>query len=178
MNLWKNIETGRNVPKEINAVVEIPKGSRNKYEYNEKEGYFYLDRVISAVLSYAGDYGLIPRTKGEDGDPLDVLVLVEQPTFTGCVLVVRPIGVIRMEDEKGIDDKIIAVLVHDAHNERVKDIKNLPKQTSRELAQFFSEYKKLEGKGKFARVKGIEGRKTAEELILKAMKAYSKKCKR
>ena len=171
--MLEGLRSGPNPPDEVFVVVEIPKGSRNKYEYNKK-GYFFLDRVLHSSLTYNGDYGIIPRTLCPDGDPLDVIVLVDQPSFPGCVMHVRPIGLVKMSDEKGEDDKIVAVLKDDPMYNEVNDIGDLPKHVSRELEYFFKEYKSLET-GKTVSVGGVFGAEEAKKVILESIRLYRKK---
>jgi inorganic pyrophosphatase len=130
----------------IDAVVETPKGSRNKYEFDPDTGAIRLDRVLFSSIHYPGDYGFIPGTVSGDGDPLDVLILVEEPTFPGCRVRVRPIGVLLMEDEKGVDEKILGVPVADPRFEEVTDLPDLPHHWLTEVENFFETYKLLEGK--------------------------------
>jgi inorganic pyrophosphatase len=117
---------GTEVPEVVNVIVEIPKGTRNKIEYDPTDRVFRLDRVLYSPVYYPGDYGFIPGTLSKDGDALDVLVLVTDPTFTGCVLQARPIGVLEMRDEKGFDEKILAVPAHDPRFDEISDLSNLP----------------------------------------------------
>ncbi|MFQ5435581.1 MAG: inorganic diphosphatase, partial [Anaerolineae bacterium] len=107
MNLWHDLETGPSAPELIHVIVEIPSNTRNKYEFDHEHGFLRLNRVLSSALHYPADYGLIPQTLYDDGDPLDVLVLIKEPTFPGCVLTVRPIGIFRMLDQGDPDDKIL-----------------------------------------------------------------------
>lgn len=169
--LWKDISRGKNPPKQINVVVEIPRRSRNKIEYQEREGYFKLDRVIFSPFHYPGDYGFIPQTISEDGDALDTLLLTEEPTFPGCVVEARPIGVLRMEDEKGIDDKVLAAPMKDPRKADYRDIKSVNKHKKQEIAHFFSDYKELE-ESKWAKVKEWLGAKKAHEQVKRAMDKY------
>ncbi len=108
-NLWRELRPGPKVPELVYTIVEIPKGSRNKYEYNKENGVIVLDRVLYSSLHYPGDYGLIPHTFYDDGDPLDILVMTNEPTFPGCVIQARPIGIFRMLDRGVADDKVLAV---------------------------------------------------------------------
>ncbi len=169
MDLLNDLKSGPNVPDEIYVVVEIPKGSRHKYEY--KDGAFFLDRVLYSTLVPMGDYGLVPRTLTGDGDPLDVAVLVDQPSFPGCVITARPIGVIITQDEKGVDDKLIAVPRDDPRYAEIKKIEDLPKHIPKELVFFFQEYKKLEP-GKFVKVDRIGDVEEAKKLVLESIKTY------
>jgi inorganic pyrophosphatase len=128
----------------IEVFIEIPKGSRNKYEFDHERHVMTLDRRLFSATVYPADYGFIPDTLGEDGDPLDALVLLEDPTFPGCLVRARPVGVIWMEDEKGRDAKIICVPVPDPVLETVADISELPSHLMAEIQHFFDVYKMLE----------------------------------
>lgn len=174
MNLWKNLKPGKNPPEEIFAVIEVPKGSRNKYEYDHEGGYLKLDRVLHAAVHYPSDYGFIPQTIAEDGDPIDVVVLTEEPTFPGCVVPARPIGVMRMDDEKGEDDKILAVPLVEPRLNCYNDISEIPPHWLKEIKHFFEDYKELEGKGKWAHVKKWMNAETAKTIIEKSIQEYKK----
>jgi len=130
----------------IDVVVEIPSGSRNKYEINHHTGQIYLDRVLYSSVHYPADYGYVPDTKSADGDPLDALVIVYEPTFPGCRIKTRPIGVLLMRDEKGVDEKILGVPVADPRFDGIKDIGDLQKHWLVEIENFFNIYKTLEKK--------------------------------
>jgi inorganic pyrophosphatase len=143
---WKDLAPGRSAPEIVTAVIEIPRGSRNKYELDKESGLFRLDRVLYSAVHYPGDYGLIPRTLHEDNDPLDVLVMIKEPTFTGCLIDVRPVGVLKMLDKGEPDDKILAVPVDDPMHDEYFDIADLPTHYLREIEHFFAIYKDLEGK--------------------------------
>jgi inorganic pyrophosphatase len=132
--------------KTIEAVIEIPKGSRNKYEYDEKRHVFRLDRVLYSSVHYPTDYGYIPNTRASDGDHLDILVLIEEPTFTGCLMAVRPVGMLSMRDEKGTDEKILAVAVNDPRFQHIHSLNEVPPHLLKEIENFFTIYKSLEGK--------------------------------
>lgn len=129
----------------ISVFVEIPRGSRNKYEYDEEKKGIRLDRVLYSSVHYPTDYGFMPGTLAEDGDHLDVLVVVEEPTFPGCWLEARPIGTLKMRDEKGIDNKILAVPVGDRRFDGVVRLADLSPHWLREIENFFGTYKTLEG---------------------------------
>jgi inorganic pyrophosphatase len=131
---------------EVMVFVEIPAGSRNKYEYDEEAGGIVLDRRLFTSMSYPADYGFIEGAAGEDGDPLDALVLVGDPTFPGCRIRARPVGVFHMTDEKGPDEKIICVPLNDPAWKRVHDIDDLPPEFRDEIEHFFQVYKQLEKK--------------------------------
>lgn len=129
----------------VEAMIEIPRGSRNKYEYDHERGILRLDRVLYSSVHYPTDYGFICGTLSGDGDPLDVLVVVEEPTFPGCHVRARPIGTLTMVDEKGEDEKILAVLVDDPRFADISDISQLQEHWPLEIAAFFRTYKDLEG---------------------------------
>ncbi|MDW5594241.1 inorganic diphosphatase [Conexibacter stalactiti] len=128
------------------AVVEIPKGTRNKYEYDPILGGFTFDRLLMTAAAYPADYGYFPGTLGEDGDPLDVLVCLSEPTFPGCLIPVKPVGLFKMADDQGIDDKVICVPLHDPNWGGYDTLDELPLLLRNEIAQFFAIYKDLEGK--------------------------------
>lgn len=170
-NLWRDLRTGPDAPETVYAIIEIPKGSRNKYEYNKEHGVIKLDRVLYSSVSYPGDYGLMPQTFWEDGDPFDILVMVNQPTFPGCIIEARPIGVFRMEDKGKSDDKILAVPARDPSFGDYKDLGDLPSHFLREVAHFFSVYKDLEEGGR-VKAAGWEDAAAAKESIRQAMNIY------
>ena len=155
----------------IEVFVEVPMGSRNKYEWDFERQAFVLDRMLFTAVRYPGDYGFIPETMAEDGDPLDALVLVEDATFPGCWITSRPVGVIWMEDEKGKDAKIICVPHGDPYWEKVDDIDDLPDQLVSEIEHFFEVYKMLE-RDKESSTRGYEGREAAWREIEAARARY------
>lgn len=163
-------EPDRSRGKTIDVFVEIPRGSRNKYEYDKARGVFRLDRVLFSSMHYPTDYGYIPDTLGGDGDPLDVLVLIQEPTFPGCLIEARPIGVLVMRDDKGEDEKILAVPVGDPRFARYHDLPDLAPHWQDEIAAFFSTYKNLEGKA--VELGGWEGASVAWRIIEEARKRY------
>jgi inorganic pyrophosphatase len=130
----------------LTVFVEIPKGSRNKYEYDHEAGGIKLDRFLFSSMVYPTDYGFIPDTLGLDEDPLDVMVCVSEPTFPGCLIDVKPIALFRMEDDKGVDDKVLCVPLHDPAWNTLEELDDLPDQLRQEIAHFFSVYKDLEQK--------------------------------
>jgi inorganic pyrophosphatase len=144
----------------IEVMVEIPKGSRNKYEYDHERHVMRLDRRLFSATVYPADYGFVPDTLGEDGDPLDALVLLDDPTFPGCLVRAHPVGVFWMSDEKGPDAKIICVPVDDPRAGRVQDLADLPSHLLKEIEHFFDVYKMLEP-GKESSTRGYEGREAA-----------------
>jgi inorganic pyrophosphatase len=143
---YLHLPLGDHQPDEINVVVEIPEGSRNKYEYDKTYDIFRLDRALHSSIHYPGDYGFCPRTLALDDDPLDVLVLAIQPTFSGCLLVARPIGLLGMEDEGKVDDKILAVPVGEPAFDEIYNYTQIFPHTLRKVSHFFETYKALEGK--------------------------------
>lgn len=169
-NLWHALEPGPRVPDVVYAIVEIPKGNRNKYEYSKDLGYMRLDRVLYSSLHYPGDYGLIPQTYYEDGDPLDILVMINETTFPGCVIPARPIGLFRMLDRELPDDKVLAVPLMDPIFADYYDISDIPQHFLAEVAHFFEVYKDLEGVR--TRAMGWEPAAVAKERILHATRLY------
>jgi inorganic pyrophosphatase len=153
------------------CLVEIPKGSRNKYEWDEGLGAIRLDRFLFSSVVYPTDYGFVPDTRAEDGDPLDVLVVVSEPTFPGCVIHVKPIAVLRMRDEKGIDDKVLCVPLHDPNWNELNELADLPHALREEILHFFSIYKQPEGK--VVEVDGWYGVDEALATIAAARERYA-----
>ncbi len=149
---------------EIEAVVEIPRGSRNKYEFDHLTGHIRLDRVLYSSVHYPADYGFLPNTRADDGDPVDVLVLCDEPTFPGCHVAVRPIGVLLMRDEAGTDEKVLAVPVADPRFAGIEDIEDLQQHRLLEIQNFFDTYKELEG-NKETHVEEWRGAEAARRLL-------------
>lgn len=145
MNL-KDLPIGDEFPRVVNAIVEIPKGSRNKYEYDVTLEVFKLDRVLYSSMVYPEAYGFVPHTLWDDGDPLDIFIFIDQPLSTGVLVEAKPIGILRMRDEKGPDDKILSVAIGDPTYGRYNDIVDVPQHLLVEIEHFFINYKKLEGK--------------------------------
>ncbi|MFZ4506196.1 MAG: inorganic diphosphatase [Fimbriimonas sp.] len=158
-----NAKIGDQSPEIFNAVIEIPRGSTNKYEVDAKTGIIKLDRVLYSPLFYPCDYGYIPETLYLDGDPLDVLVLLSHPTFPGCIIEASAIGVLEMTDEKGPDEKILAVATKDPRYGYRRSISQLNEHTLKEVLHFFQIYKDLEEKS--VEVRGWHDRDVAVELI-------------
>jgi inorganic pyrophosphatase len=148
----------------VDVVVEIPKGSRNKYEFDHERHVIRLDRRLFSATTYPGDYGFIPDTLGEDGDPLDALILIEDPTFPGCWVRTRILGVFWMQDEKGRDAKVICVPEDDPMRQGFRDIQDVPESLLSEIEHFFDVYKMLEP-GKQSETFGFEGSEIALEEI-------------
>jgi inorganic pyrophosphatase len=149
---------------EFEVVVEIPRGSRNKYELDHDSGKIWLDRRLFTAMAYPADYGFIEDTLGEDGDPLDVLVLLDDPTFPGCHLMARAVGVFWMRDDKGPDAKVLAVPAGDPRVASMRDLDDLPPFLLEEIRHFFEAYKELEP-NKFSEVGDWEGREAAEREV-------------
>src|SRR5437868_12896039 len=141
-----DLDPGPHCPELVQVIIEIPKGSTNKYEYDPGLGVFKLDRTLYSPVHYPGDYGFIPGTLASDGDPMDVLALVEEPSFPGCMIEVRPIGVLNMVDKGDADKKIIAVPDRNPRFEDVKSMDEIFPHVKREIQHFFTIYKELEGK--------------------------------
>jgi inorganic pyrophosphatase len=153
---------------EYDVVIEIPKGSRNKYEVDHETGRVYLDRVLFTSFVYPTDYGFFENTLGDDGDPLDALVLLEYPLFPGVGVKVRPVGVLNMSDEAGGDAKVIAVPYKDPRWQHIQDVDDIPEQTRKEIEHFFARYKDLEP-GKFVNIEGWGDAAEADGLVQKAI---------
>ncbi len=169
-NLWHQLEPGPDSPNVIYVIVEISKGSRNKFEYGKELGVIKLDRVLFSSLHYPGDYGLIPRTLYDDGDALDVLVMVSEPTFPGCIIEARPIGLFKMLDQGLADDKVLAVPASDPLFSDYRDIGDIPQHFLKEVGHFFEVYKDLEGKR--AKPIGWEPAAIAKAEIERAVDMY------
>jgi inorganic pyrophosphatase len=170
-NLWQDLPPGPDPPKRVYVIVEVPRGETNKYEYDHVLGVFRLDRVLYGALYYPADYGIIPQTWYTDNDPLDIMVLTSKPTFTGCIMEARPIGVLTMEDEKGEDDKIIAVPVTDPRFEELTECSMMANHLRAEIVDFFLNYKNLEP-CKWVKVKEWKDSPVAEKIINTAIKRY------
>lgn len=153
------------------AVIEIPRGSRVKYEVDHGSGRVFLDRVLYTTFGYPTDYGFFENTLGEDGDPLDVLVVMDHSVFPGVGVKVRPVGVLKMSDEAGGDDKVVAVLAKDPRWEHIQDVDDLQEYTRKEIAHFFEHYKDLEP-GKWVKVSGWGGPEEASEEVTSGIARY------
>ena len=173
MNIWHDISPERIKKDDFVAVIEIPKGSKNKYELDKETGIMSLDRVLYTATHYPANYGFIPRTYADDGDPLDVLVLCGEAIYPMTLVQVYPIGCMRMIDGGKEDDKIIAIPFSDPTYRDVKSIDELPAHIFDEIMHFFTVYKQLENKQ--TAVKELFSRKEAEEIIQSCIEAYSVK---
>lgn len=174
MGLTK-IPAGKNPPEDIYVVIEIPQGSSIKYEVDKKSGAVFVDRFLFTAMYYPFNYGFIPNTLAEDGDPTDVLVISSQPVVPGSVIRSRPIGMLEMEDEEGIDTKIIAIPVSklDRSFDNINDVNDLPEATLEKIKHFFEHYKELE-KGKWVKVKEFKSAETAKEAIKQDLERVNK----
>ena len=177
-NPFENLPLGDKAPEFINVVIEIPKGSHNKYEFDEKLGVLKLDRVLYSPFHYPLDYGFIPATRSEDGDHLDALVIGSDPLFPGCLVEVRPIGMMNMIDSGEADAKILAVQAKNPRFDAIKDLKDIETfnpHLLKEVAHFFKTYKDLQGKK--TEIQGWENAVAAKEEIKKAEAVYKKESK-
>ncbi len=170
MDLWHEISPGDAVPARINVIVEIPKGSQNKYEYDKDHRVFRLDRVLFSPMHYPGDYGFVPQTLAEDNDPLDALVLVSYPTYPGVLIVSRPIGVLHMQDSGQQDHKILCVPYDDIRMETMLKVTDIQSAVRQEIAHFFQVYKELEGKKVV--IGGWDEKEEAEKIIADSVERY------
>ena len=171
MDLWKNIPSGDNPPEILNAVIEVISGSRDKYEYKHEWEVFVLDRVIPSSVVFPIEYGFIPQTWSEDNDPLDIMVLSYEPLEVGCVVRVRVIGALIMEDEHGDDPKILSVLVNDARFEGFMDIDDVHKHKLKEIQEFYETYKRLEPH-KFVKFKEWRNAAEAKRIVDYSIKRF------
>ncbi|HOV41494.1 MAG TPA: inorganic diphosphatase [Oscillospiraceae bacterium] len=176
MNIWHDVSPKRIKKDDFFAVIEIPQGSKAKYELDKETGFLKLDRILYTSTHYPANYGLIPRTLAEDGDPLDVLVLCSETIFPLSLVQCYPIGVISMIDNGDPDDKIIAIPFKDPTYNTFKDISDLPQHIFNEMSHFFSVYKALENKD--TAIDEIRNRDTAEKIIQNCIERYIEKfCK-
>jgi inorganic pyrophosphatase len=155
------------------CLVEIPKGSRNKYEWDEERKAITLDRFLFSSVVYPTDYGFIPQTLAEDGDPLDAMVCVSEPTFPGCVIDVKVIALLRMRDDKGADDKVMCVPLNDPNWNAMETLEDIPRALRQEIEHFFSIYKTPEGK--VVEVDGWHSREDALQMIADARERYRRR---
>lgn len=174
MNIWHSVNAARIKKQEFLACIEISKGSKNKYELDKEAGALILDRILYTATHYPHNYGFIPKTLSHDGDPLDVLVLCSEPMVPLSLTVARPIGVLNMTDGGKGDEKVIAVCAHDPVYCGYKDISELPKHVSEEIAHFFSVYKQLEPDKK-TEVGKMQGHEAAEKVVQEAIDDYQER---
>jgi len=168
---WHRVPTGPEAPQVVNAIIEIPKGSKGKFELDKETGLIMLDRVLYSAVHYPANYGFIPQTYCEDKDPLDILVItsIELPPL--CMIQARVIGVMRMIDQGEADDKIIAVAQNDMAQSHIHNIFDLPPHTSKEIKRFFEDYKALENKE--VSVEDMQGRQKAYEIVADSIELYA-----
>ena len=169
---WHEVSTGDNPPEYVNGIIEIPKGSRAKYEIDKDSGLIKLDRVIYASMYYPLNYGFIPQTLGEDHDPLDIVVITQVSVVPNCLIPSKVIGVMRMIDRGEGDDKIIAVAMQDASVSHINDVSELPEYFKVELKHFFENYKVLEDK--VVVVDEFQSKERAQEIIATSIESYKK----
>ena len=170
MNIWHDISETRITSRSFEAFIEIPKGCKAKYELDKETGFLKLDRVLYTSTVYPANYGFIPRTYADDGDPLDVLVLCNEPIQPMTLVRVYPIGVMRMLDDGHIDDKVIAIPFSDPSYNNIRSIDELPGHVFDEIMHFFKVYKQLENKQ--TDVKELYDRETAEKIVAEAIDGY------
>jgi len=172
LNPWHLVSSGDNVPEIVNSIIEIPKGSKAKYELDKKSGLLKLDRVLFSAVHYPANYGFIPQTYCEDNDPLDILVICSIDVDPLCIIETKVLGVMHMVDEDMKDDKIIGVAKNDIALNYINELTELPPHTMVELQRFFEDYKKLENKHVI--VKNFLGKKEAFEIINESLELYIK----
>ncbi len=172
-NPWHHVSIGEGVPDVVNAIIEIPKGSRAKYELHKESGMIMLDRVLYSSVHYPANYGFIPQTYGEDRDPLDILVLSQVEMVPMCLVEAKVIGVMRMIDNGEGDDKIIAVANGDPSVSHYDDVSELPQYLVNEMKSFFEDYKKLEKKE--VQVEDFQSKSVATEIIFESIEFYNRK---
>lgn len=176
MNLWHEVSVGENVPEVFHTIIEIPKGSNNKYEIDKDTGLISLDRANYSAAAYPFDYGFVPQTLWEDDDALDVVLLTTYPLYPGILVESRPVAVMEMIDSGESDYKIIAVPAEDKRWDDVKDLDDINKHTLKEIRHFFETYKHLkDGKIGEVVINDIKGKKEAMEAIVKSQKLYKEK---
>lgn len=175
MSVIERLGPGDKAPEEVHVLIEIPLGSGVKYEVDKETGVLFVDRILYTSMVYPFNYGFIPGTLEEDGDPVDVLVVSYDPLLPGSVIKVRPIGVLETQDEKGYDAKVVAVPASkiDPRFENMRDVNDLPEAIKQRIEHFFAHYKELE-KGKWVKVIGWKNREAALEKIRKAIEMYRK----
>ena len=176
MNLWKNVPPGDNPPELLNAVIEVVSGSRDKYEYHPDWETFVLDRIIPSSVVFPVEYGFVPQTWFDDGDPLDIMVLSYEPLEVGCIVKVRVIGALVIEDEKGEDPKILSALLNDARFEGYRDIADVHRHKLKEVQEFFETYKRLEPH-KWVRFKEWKNTEEARKIVNYAINQFKKLAK-
>lgn len=165
-----DLDPGPDSPEIVRMIVEIPKNSTNKYEYDGELGMFRLDRALYSPMHYPGDYGFIPGTLADDDDPLDVLCLVQEPSFTGCLVLVRPVGILMMKDEREGDEKVLAVPTRNPRYDQIHTMDQIFPHVRRELEHFFEIYKELQGA--VMQIDGWGGPREARKVISECRQRY------
>ena len=171
MNPWHDVEIGEESPDIVRAIIEIPKGSKAKYEMDKKTGMLKLDRVLYSSVYYPANYGFIPRTLGDDHDPLDILVISQVEVEPLCIVRARIIGVMQMVDSGEGDDKILAVAADDKSVNHITEVSQIPEHFYSEMRHFFVEYKRLENKTVL--VEDFQGKSKAVEILNRAIEQYA-----
>jgi inorganic pyrophosphatase len=170
---WHDVEIGPKAPEEVRALIEIPKGGKVKYEIDKPTGLLKVDRILYSSVVYPANYGFIPQTLGEDGDPLDILVWMQEPVVPMSLLLARPIGMMRMIDNGDNDEKVVAVHLHDPEYASFTHFEQLPIHRQREMQRFFADYKQLEGKR--VEVDAFDGPERARAVISECRDRYMAK---
>lgn len=173
MNLWHDVSPGENIPDEVNVIIEINKGSKNKYEVDKATGLISLDRVAYTAQDFPFDYGFVPRSYWHDNDPLDVIVLTTYPLLPGILVSVRPVALMNMIDSGEGDDKIISVPVDDPRWDDVKDLADINPHTLKEIEHFYSTYKKIQNR--IVEVTGFSDLSAAKKAIVEGLALYQQK---
>ena len=173
---WHDLSPGDGAPDEVRAFIEVPKGSQLKYELDKESGFIMLDRVLYSAVHYPGDYGFIPQTCSDDGDPTDVVIVSNFPVHPSTIVSVRPIGIVEMVDADERDEKIVAVHARDPRFDRYQDLEDMGEHQVLEVRHFFETYKQLQGKD--VEIKGIHGKQAAHEAINQAIRKYKEEFNR
>ncbi len=171
--MFESIPVGDNVPETFNAVIEIPRGSANKYEYDKDVGAIVLDRVLYSPMFYPVNYGLVPQTAAEDGDEMDALILSSQPIHPGIVVEARTVGLLDMKDEKGIDHKLLGVAKVDPRMNKIQDVDDVEEHFKKETEHFFRVYKELEEK--FSEVTGWRTKQEGQDQLMQDHKRWQER---
>lgn len=170
MHAWHQVDYGKDAPKVVNAIIEIPKGSKAKYELDKKSGLIMMDRILFSSVHYPANYGFIPQSYCGDKDPLDILVLGQEVAVPLCIMRARPIGVMKMLDQGEDDDKVIAVHADDPEYAHIQELNDLPPHRMKEIQRFFEDYKLLENK--VVKIEKFFDRQEAYRVIEESLKLY------